>query len=236
MVTPLPPQSPSHLTTIGPSQLASKASASRSESIRQYLGVRTMASLQILRPKTLLPSSFAAAAVGPTVGIPSECNLSASPATSGASGPIVTRSAVSRTWATTSSIVVQGTRTQEFTRELPALGSMTDFIAFSRLPLPTTAPLIHLCIATSLVGVDGYVVQNSTPQAILGARFSQSYSSSGLTRIILSSPAAGEPRPSVLLVVRKSMPSGPTRTVRMRPNWPLKCSLSSATRVPSSTA
>ena len=54
----------------------------------QGMAWRTMKSLE----KDLLPSSLAVAALWPKTGIPSSRKASASPATSGTSGPMITRS------------------------------------------------------------------------------------------------------------------------------------------------
>ena len=94
--TPLPAANPSALTTSGaprpPHEIASAASASSNRSQR---GPGTPAASATSRAKLLLPSSRAAAAVGPAHAIPAAAHRSAMPATSAASGPGTTRSIAS---------------------------------------------------------------------------------------------------------------------------------------------
>ncbi len=91
--TPLPAAKPSAFTTTGApiSSNACKACASLVASL--YAAVGMLCLLMNCLAKSLLPSSLAPVAAGPNTAIHSARNTSATPATSGASGPITTRSA-----------------------------------------------------------------------------------------------------------------------------------------------
>ncbi len=94
--TPLPAASPSALTTIGAPRRRTKSRASAASSKRSHRAVGMPAASQSSLVKALLPSSRAAAAVGPQQAMPAAASASASPATSGASGPGTTRSIARR--------------------------------------------------------------------------------------------------------------------------------------------
>ena len=112
-VTPLPAASPSALTTARPPSSSTNASTfprSRSQSARSKVAARAVGiRARSIRSfaKAFDPSSRAAARPGPKARRPRARSSSARPATSGASGPITTRSAssssASRSCASTSS-------------------------------------------------------------------------------------------------------------------------------------
>ena len=91
--TPLPAASPSYFTTYGGPNPASAASASAAVTQVRDAAVGIPASAMTSLANVLDPSIMAAAAPGPKQGIPVSRTASAAPATSGASGPITTRSA-----------------------------------------------------------------------------------------------------------------------------------------------
>ena len=89
-VTPLPAASPSAFTTTAPGCSSSAASTSASVRHRRWRAVGTPAAAMTSLANAFEPSSRAASAPGPKTGIPAWRSASASPATSGASGPITT--------------------------------------------------------------------------------------------------------------------------------------------------
>src|SRR6185437_2253484 len=91
--TPLPAANPSSFTTYGGPNSASAARTCSAVSHNRDRAVGTPAAAITSLAKALLPSSAAAAADGPKQAIPAARTVSAAPATSGASGPITTRSA-----------------------------------------------------------------------------------------------------------------------------------------------
>src|SRR5690625_4951243 len=91
--TPLPAASPSSLTTCGAPNSSSAAATSSTVKHTRESPVGTFAAAMISFAKALEPSRAAAACVGPKAGIPRFWTASLTPATSGASGPITTRSA-----------------------------------------------------------------------------------------------------------------------------------------------
>ena len=90
--TPLPAASPSSLTTCGAPNASSAASTSSTVVHTCASPVGTSAADMTSLAKALLPSSRAACADGPKHGMPAARTASATPATSGASGPMTTRS------------------------------------------------------------------------------------------------------------------------------------------------
>ncbi len=94
--TPLPAASPSALMTTRPpaSAMLAWAAATVSQTVNRAVG--TPASSMTDLANTFDPSRRALAAVGPNVRMPAASSRSARPATSGASGPITTRSAAIR--------------------------------------------------------------------------------------------------------------------------------------------
>src|SRR3954451_17912973 len=105
-MTPLPAASSSCLTTYGAPTVSSAATTSASVVQTQCPAVGTPAAVITSLANALLPSSCAAAALGPNTAKPAARRSSAAPSTSGASGPITTRSALVR--VATSSGVVSG--------------------------------------------------------------------------------------------------------------------------------
>ncbi len=93
--TPLPAASASSLTTYGGPNAASARSASAGEAQVKEAAVGMPASAMTCLAKDFEPSITAAAASGPKQPIPASRSASAAPATSGASGPITTRSGLS---------------------------------------------------------------------------------------------------------------------------------------------
>ena len=91
--TPLPAASASSLTTYGAPNASSAASASAAVVTTRASAVGTPAAAMTSLAKALDPSIRAATASGPKAAIPAARSASATPATSGASGPITTRSA-----------------------------------------------------------------------------------------------------------------------------------------------
>ena len=92
----------------------------------------TPASAMISLAKALEPSMRAAPATGPKQGMPAAASASATPATSGASGPTTTRSTCSRrASATTSSGASACSGTLVATRAVPGLpGPTSSFVSF----------------------------------------------------------------------------------------------------------
>ena len=93
--TPLPAASPSALTTIGAPWAVTWARAEAALSKRAQAAVGAPAASQISLVKLLEASSWAAAAEGPKARIPASVSASATPAASGASGPMITKSIAS---------------------------------------------------------------------------------------------------------------------------------------------
>ena len=92
MTTPLPAARPSALITTG-SPKSPKAATAASESVKTAArAVGTPAAVMTSFAKALLPSSRAAALLGPKTRRPSASSRSVSPAQSGASGPTTVRS------------------------------------------------------------------------------------------------------------------------------------------------
>ncbi len=90
--TPLPAVSPSAFTTIGAPRRRTNSRAAAASSKRSHCAVGMPAASHSSLVKVLLPSSWAAAREGPMQGIEAASMASAMPATSGASGPGMTRS------------------------------------------------------------------------------------------------------------------------------------------------
>ena len=146
--TPFPAASPSALTTTEPRRsIAASASATVVTTENGAVGMRWRAKNSLLN--ALLPSSCAPCAPGPNVGSPFARSLSASPATSGASGPTTTRSTPSSR-ASSTSFACSSTLTamQRASPSIPGLpgAAITSCplsvrrytSACSRPPLPTT--------------------------------------------------------------------------------------------------
>ena len=92
-MTPLPAASPSALTTCGGAEhRRARASASASVPARTARPVGTPAASMMRFANVFDPSSCAAAAPGPNTAIPRRRTASATPATSGASGPMMSSS------------------------------------------------------------------------------------------------------------------------------------------------
>jgi hypothetical protein len=89
--TPLPAASPSAFTTTRPPAALARASAGPRVSKAPWSAVGMDAARMTSLAKAFDPSSWAAAALGPKTGIPASVSLSASPSTSGVSGPTTTR-------------------------------------------------------------------------------------------------------------------------------------------------
>ena len=120
--TPLPPASPSSLTTCGAPNWSSAWATSSMVVHTWAMAVGTPASAITCLAKDFEPSSSAAAPDGPNVANPAVRRASATPATRGASGPITTRStASSRARRTTSAGSVAATAWFVPTSAVPAL-------------------------------------------------------------------------------------------------------------------
>ena len=147
--TPLPAASPSALTTTAPPRRSIAASASSTVRAISNFAVGIPWRAKNSFENAFEPSTCAPAAPGPNVAMPRARSWSASPATSGASGPTTTRSTASRAasarMASWSSTV---TGTQRATRSIPGLpGAATSSCperarrqqsACSRPPAPMT--------------------------------------------------------------------------------------------------
>ncbi len=108
--TPLPPASPSALTTNGGPNSASAATASPSLVQVRARAVGMPAAAMTCLANDFDPSSIAAARPGPKQAMPASASASASPATSGASGPTTTRpGAIERASAVTASMSARST-------------------------------------------------------------------------------------------------------------------------------
>ena len=149
--TPFPPASPSSFTTCGAPNWSSAWATSSMVVHTWAIAVGTPASAMTRLAKAFDPSSCAAAPDGPNVAKPASRSASATPATSGASGPITTRStASSRARRTTSAGSVAATTWLVPTSAVPAFpGAMCRAItagsaarararACSRPPEPIT--------------------------------------------------------------------------------------------------
>ena len=90
--TPLPAARPSSFTTYGAPNSSSAAAASSAVTHSRAAAVGTPAAAITSLANALEPSSWAAAPDGPKQAIPRSVTASATPATSGASGPTTTRS------------------------------------------------------------------------------------------------------------------------------------------------
>ncbi len=90
--TPLPAARPSSLTTYGGPKASRAFAASSAVSQMWAMAVGTLAAAITCLANALEPSSSAASADGPKQAMPRARTASAAPATSGASGPITTRS------------------------------------------------------------------------------------------------------------------------------------------------
>src|SRR6476646_220514 len=149
--TPLPAASPSSLTTCG-APSASRAASTSSIVVHTWArAVGTSAQAMTSLAKDLLPSRRAASAEGPKTANPASRHTSATPATSGASGPTTTRSTpCSRATATTAFPSRMSTATQRAVTSTPGLpgaaitastsGSAATALtrACSRAPEPST--------------------------------------------------------------------------------------------------
>ena len=150
--TPLPAARPSAFTTMGAPCSRMKAIAGSHESKVAYAAVgMSFFSMNALLC-ALLPSSSAPAASGPKTEMPASRNSSATPATSGASGPMTTRSTpCSRTKESTDEpLIISTSLTLVATAAVPPLPGATNSsshrgdlesahaIACSRPPLPST--------------------------------------------------------------------------------------------------
>ena len=93
--TPLPAASPSSFTTYGGPKRSRAASASAAVAQVRAAAVGMPAPAMTSLANVLDPSIMAAVAPGPKHATPISRTASAAPATSGASGPITTRSAAS---------------------------------------------------------------------------------------------------------------------------------------------
>src|SRR4029079_7486253 len=107
-VTPLPAASPSALITTGMLNRSSAACASAAHSVSTYSAVGMPFARHRSVVKPFDPSSCAAAAFGPNTAVPASRSASATPATSGASGPTTTRSIASRFANSTTATASQG--------------------------------------------------------------------------------------------------------------------------------
>ena len=90
-MTPLPAARPSALMTMGPPTLRTYSAQAASSVNDSYLAVGTPARSITSLANFFEPSICAALPLGPKTGMPSARTASATPATSGASGPITTR-------------------------------------------------------------------------------------------------------------------------------------------------
>ena len=91
-MTPLPAARPSAFTTQGPSSLRTYSSQGSCSVKERQAAVGTPARAMTCLANFLEPSMRAAEASGPKHAIPAERTASATPSTSGASGPMTTRS------------------------------------------------------------------------------------------------------------------------------------------------
>jgi hypothetical protein len=152
-VTPLPAASPSALTTQGGPKSSRAAIAAAGSVKLSERAVGTPAAAMTSLANVLEPSMRAAAAVGPKTGRPRSRNSSATPATSGCSGPMMVRSTrlASAKLASPAASVAPTPGTFSATSAVPALPGTANSLstsglwasvasrACSRPPLPTTA-------------------------------------------------------------------------------------------------
>ena len=130
--TPLPAARPSALITAGPPSAARAARASVMVVAVKSAAVGTPAACMTSFANAFEPSRLAAAPPGPNTGKPAGRSASASPATSGASGPTTTRSAsTARASSTMPSMSVTCTGWHAASAEMPGLpgaacSSVTD--------------------------------------------------------------------------------------------------------------
>jgi exodeoxyribonuclease VII large subunit len=149
--TPLPAASPSAFTTIGAPRRRTNSRAAAASVNRSHSAVGMPAASHTSLQKLLLPSRRAAAAEGPQQAIPASPSASASPSTSGASGPGTTRSmAWARAKRTSPALSMAATGTFVATSAVPGLPgahhtavapsrASATHSACSRPPLPTTS-------------------------------------------------------------------------------------------------
>jgi inner membrane transporter RhtA len=119
---------------------------------------------------------------------------------------------------------------------------VADQLALARLPRATYALMVSLLPATATVIGVIVLTQVPAPAEVLGIalviagvaihRPAKPEPQRKGMRMTRSSSSEGSPRPSRLDVVSQSAPSGPTATVRMRPNSPSKSSSGSPSRSP----
>ena len=125
-VTPLPAASPSALTTMGAPMRRMYSRAPSASSKRAQAAVGAPQASQISLVKALDASSRAAACDGPKAAIPAARSASATPAASGASGPITTRSiACSSQKATTAAPSSIASSAQRAMAAIPAFPGAT---------------------------------------------------------------------------------------------------------------
>jgi hypothetical protein len=122
-VTPLPPVSPSALTTIGTPCVRTYAFAAVESVKRPYAAVAMRNRAQRSLANPLEPSNRAAAAVGPNARTPAMLNRSTRPAHSGASGP-----------TTTSSMRCRRAKSTSRSRSSAAIGTQSASSAIPALP------------------------------------------------------------------------------------------------------
>ncbi len=134
---------------------ASRASSTSATVVQTWaIPVGTSAADMTSFAKALLPSSCAACADGPKHAMPAARTASATPATSGASGPMTTRSTPSETASATTpvaSLTPPGSGSHRATASMPGLpgaaitastdgsSAMERTMACSRAPDPTTS-------------------------------------------------------------------------------------------------
>ncbi len=151
-MTPLPAASPSSFTTYGGPNASRATATSSGVRQRRASAVGTPAAVMTSFAKAFEPSSWAAAADGPKQVTPTAVTKSATPATSGASGPTTTRSApISSASAATASPDIGSTSWRVATAAMPGLpGAMCTSStpgsrdsararACSRPPVPITS-------------------------------------------------------------------------------------------------
>ncbi len=129
-MTPLPAARPSSFTTTGRANVRHHARASSADDDRWNAGEGMPRRSASVRVNPFDPSSFASAALGPKHGTPASMQRSATPATSAASGPTMTRSAST------------GEGRSAATRTSCPCRRQAQAMAASRPPLPMTSTLI----------------------------------------------------------------------------------------------
>ena len=150
--TPLPAASPSSLTTYGGPNSSSAAATSSASVQTKARPVGTPAAAMTCLAKAFDPSSWAAAREGPKQAIPRARTASATPATSGASGPTTTRSTPSRTARSatadpsigstscrSATVAIPGLPGAAWTSETPGSRASARASACSRPPVPMTS-------------------------------------------------------------------------------------------------